>query len=652
MKKILIIDDEIVVRESIRDALKSPEYIFITSVNGKDGIKRIKKDNPILVITDLRMPKMSGLEMLKELQPKPEDPYGIIVLTGHGENEDMEACFNLGVTAFIQKPFNIIELQGTVKQNIALKETQNQLRDQKDELEYLHESIQDTLTMVSATGKFLDVSPNVKELIGFDRDELIGQNISNAMPAKEVPKNLKEIIDVVGGRPADVETCMIHKDGHEISVRIRGQRIKKDGKWIVFGTIRDITERIILENELKGHRDNLQELVEQQVKDIEEKTAQLQHAQKMEAVGQLAGGIAHDFNNILTGVMGYAELGLMLTNDQHSNEGYFNSIIEKAGEGAQVVRQLMAFSRKQALSLVTTDMFSLMKEAITFFRKTIREDIEIEYSKMHNFDGIANVDTIMVKQIISNLLYNAQHAMPQGGKITIDGKSVTLSHKKVSGYKNVTAGEFIEISVNDTGTGMTKETAGKIFDPFFTTKDIGEGTGLGLSMVYGLMEQHGGFVTVESTLNKGSTFYLYFPKSELTIKTEEIKRESLIQAGKGTVLIVEDDLDILSILKVLLHSLSYEVKISNNGKEALNVLKNNGAEVDLVISDVIMPEMGGIELVQKARKEGIGAKFIFISGYASIGQFSKDKHIAEIPYLQKPFTMQAAAKKIKEVLGN
>ncbi|HDY74995.1 MAG TPA: response regulator, partial [Candidatus Marinimicrobia bacterium] len=603
-KTILIIDDEEIVRLSITDSLKEDGYNFIEAVNGQEGLDALEKDSPVLIIVDLRMPVISGLEFLEKIQPKASDPYSIIVLTGHGTEADMQACFDIGVTAFLNKPFNVLNLRGLVKQNIALKTYQTEIEYHRYHLqEIINHQIRDI------EEKNTDLN-DANEKLSYNLNLLAESETRYRMLVESAPVAIvihqdqklvyvnKEAIrlfkaeneqDLLGKNPLD----FVHPDFHAIVTK-RNEKTLQTGTGVPLHReqmldLRGNTIEIdICSIPISYNNKPAVQVIGIDSTDRVKLEEQLRQSHKMEAVGQLAGGIAHDFNNILTGIMGYAEIGKMIADDPNSVKSHFESISSKSDEAAQLVKQLMVFSRKQKVIIETVNLHVLIQELIDFMRKSLRDNIEIEGFNSHDNACFADVDVVALRQILSNLMLNAQHAMPDGGKITISGDIINISKKDCEGYKEVSPGEFIKLSISDTGSGIPDEIINRIFDPFFTTKEVSEGTGLGLSMVYSLMEKHHGYVTVESSLDEGTTFYLHFPKSKSRIETAEMDRENLIHTGKGTVLIVEDDLDILTILKALLDMLGYEIKVANNGKEALNILKNNDFTVDLVISDVVM----------------------------------------------------------------
>ncbi len=656
---ILIIDDEEIIRISIMDAFKKDGYNFIETSNVKDGLKALEKYSPVLIILDLRMPIMSGLDFLKKIKPKASDPFSIIVLTGNSSEIDMKACFDLGVIAFLNKPIDVLHLRGLVKQNILLKTYQAEIKYRRNHLQEIVNlqirDIEEKNFLLNETVEKLQISEkSYRDLIDRAPVPITIHDKTGYIYANKEAISMAEmdsLNDMIGRDPLE----FLRGDYKRIIGALMDKSIKSEKPV-------PITHEIFISDKGNEHHINFvaMPVVYQErlsvlsigldITTTYQLEEQLRQAQKMEAVGQLAGGIAHDFNNILTSIMGYADLGKMFNDDPKAMENYFTYITAKSSEAAQLVKQLMSFSRIQELTLETVDLHVLIHDFTDFIRKSIRDDIEIEENENYNIKlGFVDVDIICIKQILSNLMLNAQQAMPDGGKITISGEFITIAKEDCKGYKHVTPGEFIRVSISDTGSGISDEIIHRIFDPFFTTKIIGEGTGLGLSIVYNLLEKHHGFVTVESNLKQGTTFHIYLPKSKSRIQTTVIDKNAIIPTNKDTVLIVEDDQDILNILKALLDNLGYNTDIAKNGIEALEKLLVPDNSIKLTISDIVMPKMKGHELIQKAKDANVESKFILMSGYSNTSQAEKST-ISDIPYLQKPFTLQTATKIIREVL--
>jgi two-component system, cell cycle sensor histidine kinase and response regulator CckA len=390
-------------------------------------------------------------------------------------------------------------------------------------------------------------------------------------------------------------------------------------------------------------------------KELEAKFAQ---SQKMEAIGKLAGGIAHDFNNVLQVIMGLSDL--MLLKQRPSDPGYreFIDIRSNAQRAAGMVRQLLAFSRKQTLEPETLNANEALQDFAFNFKKTIGEKVDIKHVPTRHLWSI-RADRTQLDQVLMNLAVNARDAMPGGGRLTLRTKNVTARESLKFGGVGMTAGEYVLIEVEDTGSGMTPDVMARIFEPFYTTKDVGKGTGLGLSTVYGIVKQTGGFIYPDSEVGKGTTFRVFLPRH---IPTEE--EENAVEAaadakkkepvrdltGTGRVLLVEDEDGVRNFAVRALQRQGYEVLEAVTGAEALDVLAEAEGMVDVVVSDVIMPEMDGPTMYKEMLKSHPKLKIIFVSGYPR-DAFEKSLD-ADTPFhfLAKPFSLPQLAAKVKEVL--
>ena len=391
----------------------------------------------------------------------------------------------------------------------------------------------------------------------------------------------------------------------------------------------------------------------------EQKSLELQFAQsqKMQAVGQLAGGIAHDFNNLLTAMIGFCDL--LLLRHQAGDQSFADimQIKQNANRAANLVRQLLAFSRQQTLRpkvLVVTDV---LVELSNLLRRLIGETIELRMT--HGRDlGLVKVDQGQFEQVIINLAVNARDAMTEGGSLTIRTANVTAEESTALGHELMPAGEYVLIEAIDTGKGIPKENLGKIFEPFFTTKPVGAGTGLGLSTVYGIVKQTGGFIYPASEPGAGATFRIYLPRfrpsAGVAVEAAEdaSRREVHDLTGKGTVLLVEDEDAVRIFAARALRNKGYNVLEANSGDAALAKVNEHQGAIDVLISDVVMPNMDGPTLAKKVRSTWPDMKIIFISGYAEDAFRRNLDRGAEINFLPKPFSLKQLAGKVKEVLGH
>ncbi len=390
----------------------------------------------------------------------------------------------------------------------------------------------------------------------------------------------------------------------------------------------------------------------------EQKNLELRFAQsqKMQAVGQLAGGIAHDFNNLLTAMIGFSDLLLMRHQAGDQSFADIMQIKQNANRAACLVRQLLAFSRRQTLQPKVLALTDVLAELSNLLRRLIGENIELRMVHSRNL-GLVKVDQGQIEQVIINLVVNARDAMPAGGVLKIKTSNISSTDPSRPGRELIGSDDYVLIEVSDTGEGIPKENLGKIFEPFFSTKEVGAGTGLGLSTVYGIVKQTGGNIFVESEAGEGATFSIYLPryyraKPELPERQEPGKEVRAVDlTGKGTILLVEDEDGVRVFGARALRGKGYTVLEASSGEAALAVLESYGGDVDLLITDVVMPQMDGATLVTNVRKDRPGLKVIFMSGYAEDAfRKSLDSTVA-INFLPKPFSLAQLAQRVKDTLA-
>lgn len=464
-------------------------------------------------------------------------------------------------------------------------------------------------------------------------EELIGKSLAILQPSKSCNPVQPQQADGAERNYTEVgakETVHCRKDGSEFNVLVNSTLVRDDTGEPSFlaVTVTDITELKSLQ-------------------------AQLQQAQKMEAIGQLAGGVAHDFNNLLMVIMNRADLIQEALPPFSIYRDDIREIVDASMRGAQLTRQLLAFSRRQYLNMKPLNVNDVINGVQTMLKRLIGEDITLNM-RLTGESCTTLADAGQLEQVVINLAVNARDAMPKGGMLTIETHHVTLEPEDICAVAESdrpAPGHYVALSVSDTGVGMEKGLQAHIFNPFFTTKDVGQGTGLGLSTVYGIIKQHNGFVRVYSEPNKGTTFRVLLPikDPETNISHSSSKRTALLR-GHETVLLVEDEPAVRRISAKMLGDLGYRVMEAENGRRALETLERLNAAVDLLLTDVLMPEMDGKELAEEVTKRWPAIKIIFTSGYPEAHLKLRNAWIANHTLLQKPFVMSELATNMRCVL--
>jgi signal transduction histidine kinase len=378
---------------------------------------------------------------------------------------------------------------------------------------------------------------------------------------------------------------------------------------------------------------------------------QLIQAQKMEAVGRLAGGVAHDFNNLLTIINGFAALLTQRTSPEDPRRAWLQEILLAGERAASLTRQLLAFGHRQVLDPRVLNLNSVLADIENMLRRLIGEDVELVTTLQPEL-GRVKVDAGQIEQVIMNLAVNARDAMPEGGKLLIETSNVEIDEDYARSHANMTPGKYVMVAVSDTGCGMDLDTQAHLFEPFFTTKEEGRGTGLGLATVYGIVEQSGGFIWVYSEPGRGSTFKIYFPRVEEDVPTAEMA-EVPAEPGTGTetVLVVEDEGGVRSLVCETLASYGYKVLEAAGAAQALQIAEQHTEPIHLLLTDVVMPQTGGKELVKQLCTLHPEAKVLYMSGYTDDAMVRRGILEGGMPFLQKPFAATALLVKISEVLG-
>jgi PAS domain S-box-containing protein len=487
----------------------------------------------------------------------------------------------------------------------------------------------DLILVVDRRGDFLRVSPSAFAILGYTPENMIGRSATDFVFVDDLESTRDNMRLARRGRHArNFECRYVHKDGHPVPISWTGIWSEPDGQYFFIG--RDMTDRITLEG-------------------------QLLQAQKMEAIGQLTGGVAHDFNNILTVIIGMTELLSDALGSDRKLAPIVEAVDEAASRGAQLTQRMLAFARKQPLQAQMIDLNETVSRSVAMLQRTLGEDIAV---KPVFAEGLwtALVDPSQVEDAILNLAVNARDAMPNGGRLMIETANAHLDEEYAAHNVEVTPGDYVSVSVTDSGGGMAPEVVERVFEPFFTTKEVGRGTGLGLSMVYGFVKQSRGHVKVYSEVGHGTRITLYLPRASAAadeIATSGVSPAAPHLSGRETILVVEDSETVRKVAVSMLRGLGYQVREAEDGPNALAILKERG-QIDLLFTDLIMPNgIDGEELLRRAREMRPGIKALFTSGYSE--HFLQSRGSvggAGVPLVSKPYRTQKLAEAVRGVLDS
>ena len=629
--RVLMLEDDPNDLELIRRELgrltPAPTILHVTSETA--FVAALNDFAPHVILCDHNIPTFDGrmaLEKTRHLQP--DTPF--ILVTGSLNEETAVSYLKAGATDYILKD-RLVRLGPAVLEALERAQEREALRRHERLLYQIIDANPSLIFVKNWDGRFVLVNQATAETYGTTVEGLLGKTDADFNAnADEVAHSLRDDREVLSsGQPKFIAEEPV-TNPHTSETRWF-QTIKiplhmpGDETPTLLGIATEITDR----------------------KQLEE---QLLQSQKMEAVGQLAGGIAHDFNNILTAIVGYTDL---LTAELGANSRQLEDLEEirkAARRAAALTRQLLSFSRKQVLEPRIVDVNGVVMNLDKMLRSLISENIALKIQLADDLDA-ARVDPNQLEQVIMNLAINARDAMPDGGTLTIETANATLDENYAATHVSVIPGDYVMLAVTDTGCGMSEATQTRIFEPFFTTKPAGRGTGLGLSTVYGIVKQSAGNIWLYSEPDKGTTFKIYLPA--LDALPEEIGKTAPIEAarqGSGTVLLVEDDEQLRRLTHRALATQGYVVLEADRGRLALDIARRHNGPIDLLLTDLVMPDINGRKLADALRAARPGLRVLFMSGYPDSAIVNHGMLEAGVAYLAKPFTTEAVTRKVSEVL--
>jgi signal transduction histidine kinase/DNA-binding response OmpR family regulator len=685
--RILIVDDHDENNYLLRSLLEGNNHHVQEASNGKDALDKLKSSAYDLIISDILMPIMDGFTLCREVRKNPQlkhIPFITYTATYTGY-KDEELAYEVGADLFIVKPCEPEELIQHVNAifETAKTRTAEPVFTDRSESEILklynerlvrkleqkmleaEKEVEERLRVISALERseaLLKTTQRISKIGGWEWDvatrnmywteelyrlhdalpdsEMNGDDLINlslsCYPETERAQ-IRQYFDTCcqTGEPYVFESWFTTLNGRKLYIKTSAKAEIVNGSVIkVYGDFHDITVSKLAEIE----REQLRE--------------QLRQVQKLDSIGQLAGGVAHDFNNILTVILGYAR---EIADSLHPESPMMSDVEEivKAGRRAiTLTRQLLTFSRKQVTQLQTINLNTVINDLQKMLFRLIGEDIQVELNLDQNL-AMVNADIGQMEQVIINLSINARESMPSGGKLILSTSNVQVKAKPHPAFPDIKSGDYIMLTVADNGCGMNTATMSRIFEPFFTTKGNQSGTGLGLATVYGIVRQSGGYISVDSELEKGTSFSIYLPVADSVINADsKVPETEIVKGLGGEIMVVEDDEFIRNLATKILSRIGYNVSTFESGTQALKYLQASKLLPDLIITDVVMPGISGIEFASKISEEYPSIKVILMSGYSEDVIQKHGVINTGHPFLQKPFSNIELADMVKRTLQN
>ena len=631
--KILIVDDEPRMCESLKVLLSGQAYEVQTAQSGREALGRLSENRFDVAVLDVYMPDMTGHELMERILHEDRSTL-VIMITGNASVDSAVTALKRGAYDFIKKPFEFDELLKTVQNALEQRRLQHQTREMigklarsEEQHKYLVQNSPDIIYTLDPEGRFTFVSDAAETLLGVEAPGLIGRRYDEVVAEEDLERcrwhvcerrtgeratkgvELRIQAPVNGGKKPEGEAALI---GELKSTGLYEQTNGPESRHHVgtHGVIRDISRRKQLE-------------------------ARLEQAARAEALGTLAGGIAHNFNNILQAIQGNASLCLLDTAPSSKQYERCRNIVRYVDNGADLTRQLMGFAKGGKPETRLTDLNDLVHRSSALFAKTCKE-VQI-HEDLHDGLWAAKVDGKQIEQVLMNVLVNAWHAMPGGGDLYVETANVNLGPETLEPY-GLQPGPFVRIRIRDTGVGMDEETRQRVFQPFFTTREVGQGTGLGMASAYGIVQQHGGLIYVESRKGQGTTCSICL--RALPEKT----------AATHTILLVDDEDIILETSGELLKKLGYKVISAQSGPEALDLFQSQWKEIDLVILDLVMPGMDGGQVFDALKAIHPEAKCLLSTGHSLEGRAGDVMKQGCAGHIQKPFDLETLSSKVRNAL--
>ena len=645
MKKILVVDNDKFMLEFMNDVLSERGHEVVTAEGGLPAVDILKTYTPDIIFVDLVMPDIDGKQLCKIIRGMPElKDVAIVILSAIAAEENIkieefkaDACIAKGPVNEMAKhileivdELGLMSLSGLSEETIGVtgmysRNITKELLSIKNHFQIILGKIAEGVLEVTSEGRIVYANSIALSIIKISEEKLLGSHFIDLF-ADDNRHRVAELMKPPGNKPQiTTEEFPLRLNGHQVTLQFLPIDEYAATSLVI---LNDITERLQAEEDKKKLE------------------AQLHQAQRMESLGTLAGGIAHNFNNLLMGIMGYASLMLLETDPDHPNHKRLKNIEKQVESGSRLTSQLLGYAREGSYEVKPISLNQLVKETSDTFGMA-KKEITVHQELSEKLYGI-KADQGQIEQVLLNLYVNAADAMPGGGELFLKTNNVADKDMTSKPYK-VKSGNYVLLTVKDKGVGMDEETKERIFEPFFTTKGLASGTGLGMASAYGIIKGHGGYIDVDSKKGEGTTFSIYLPATEKDLEGKKVSSDELVK-GKGTVLLVDDEGMVLDAVEEMLKHLGYEVLLAEDGQEALELYKENQDKIDMVLLDMVMPEMGGGETFDRIKEINTNIKVLLSSGYSIEGEAKEILKRGCDAFIQKPFKPEQLSQKIGEVL--
>lgn len=634
--RVVLVEDSIVQRTILRRAFEAQGYQVSMAATGEEGRRLLREQAPAIAVIDYHLPDMLGDQLLREFV-RPESPMVAIVMTTDAAPEVALHCMHLGADGFVHKPFDpeyLLELCAKARRSRALlrveellEERTKKLRESEAKFRLLFDSIPETVLVHDEQGRILYVNDVGAEWLAWPASELIGKRLSDIVAPPFLAQINAQGPARYGQRASRSKMVYVSRTGQLLEAEVNTCPMEFGGQMAVLTVARDITERMRLE-------------------------AQLRQAQKMQAIGTLAGGIAHDFNNILAAIMGYSELALYDVPHGGRLQRHLEEVLAAGKRARDLVQQILAFSRQRPPERQSVRLHQLIGDVLRMLRASLPSTITIR-PRLEPAAGTVLADPTQLQQVLMNLCANAEHAMRDtGGVLAVHLEAVEVSSDFAAAHAPLTPGPHACIRIRDTGHGMVPEVLERIFEPFFTTKDVGEGTGMGLAVVDGIIASHGGAISVTSAPAQGTTFAIYLPRIDHDTPTPALDTpvEPPIPRSNGRILFVDDEPVLAHMTAEMLLSLGYDVAVHTSSVEALKTFQAGPWQFDVVITDQTMPVMTGERLARELRRIRSDVPIILCTGFSHTMTASKAQALGIDAFLLKPLALRELGMAIWQVL--